>query len=311
MGYYPRGANIKTLAKSVERLLKRWASRIGCKGDVDRACQDISLCSSIEAEEASRIGKPKKQVGVSEEASSIDPPVKGGRLGRTERLVLVVLLANPLTPMTPAMIRAEIRERFSVELSSKAVYSALRRLMKRGWAERKGDKYILGSRFKSSDLYVENLRVGNKQVWSKRERGQPIPLSEALSLVESMGLAGEVANEGELSSYPDLTPETRREFAEVKRDGIYMTCVYYNQAEGPKIENKISYPPFTASPENYFNFIELDIRGKMNAISVILEDLKGRIDAGLKVNVTTWACRMRAVLDSFIARPGAGYGSRT
>jgi len=139
--------------------------------------------------------------------------------------------------MTPAMIKAAIKERFDVELSIDAVYSALRRLMKRGWVERiEWGKHILGSRFKSSDLYVENFRVDGRIVWSKRERGQPIPLSEALSLVESMGLAGEVINQAELISYPNLTSETWSSFAELKREGVNRVTTYFNQEEGLKVE---------------------------------------------------------------------------
>jgi len=314
MGYYPRKAKIKTLATSVMRLLKRWASRVGCGEDVDRACQDISLCINVKAEE-DRHMKPKKRVGVGEEASSIDPPARGGRLGRTERLVLAVLLANPLTPMTPAMIRAAIKERFGDELSIDAVYSALRRLMRRGWVERiEWGKYVLSSRFKSSDLYVENLRVGGRIVWSKRERGQPIPLSKALSLVESMGLAGEVINQAELISYPNLTSAIWSDFAELKREGVVRVTTYFNREEGPKVEVEVSHPPYTASPENYLEFVEQYVKALMVATEVNVETIMERIEwveaVGLKRNATAWACRMRARFGSLIDWLGVRCGSK-
>jgi len=106
---------------------------------------------------------------------------------------------------------------------------------------------------------------------------------------------------------------SRRRIAELKREGIVRVAVYFDQ-EKPKVAVAISHPPYTASPENYPEFVKQYIKALMVTAEILTKDILERAeqieDEGLKRIVVEWACRTRANLDDLIGQFGAEHGNR-
>ncbi|MEZ0346249.1 MAG: hypothetical protein ABWK01_06845 [Infirmifilum sp.] len=276
------GASRSARAKRIERLLKTWASRLGRDNDVDSFCSDLS---------SGRVALPEETAPQPEETASNIAAVR--RLGRTERLVLEVLLhySSPSpTPLTPSVILREIREREPVlghALSPKAVYSALRRLVDKGVVVKvgRGEYRISPALIEGEPYYVENLRVGERIVWNKRERGRPATLSEALGLAEDMGLGERYISEMELGVILK-DPEDAELLRSLRERGVKGVKVYFSEKEGPKVEVLMARPPLTASTRSYLDLIELyrkSLDGSLETIlrAIMAEELHLR-DHGLR-----------------------------
>lgn len=276
------------LAKRIERYLKTWSSRLGYGEDVDRFCSDLS---------SGRVRLPEETLSRPEEASTECTITTMRGFRGTESLVLEVLLHYSKAPLSPSEILWEIKDGKPIlgyMLNPRAIYSALRRLTDRGMVIRVGrGRYLVNPMLmREEPFYVENLVVSGKPVWSKREKGYPIPLSEGLSLAEDLGLGNLPISEMELGiALKDS--ETTHLLQLLRRRGVKGVKIYLNVEEGVKVEALLGRPPLTASLENYFNFVALytaSLRASLEALlkSLIISELYLR-DHGLKLDETAWA----------------------
>jgi len=106
---------------------------------------------------------------------------------------------------------------------------------------------------------------------------------------------------------------SKRRVAELKREGIVRVDAYFDQ-EKPKIAVAISRPPYTASPENYPEFVKLYVKALMVTAEILTKDILERAerieDEGLKRKVAEWACRIRVKLDNLIGQLEAEHSNR-
>ena len=194
----------RTSQKRVQRLLDRW----------ERAVQHHLRRRRVVSTRMSQIETSRRRDGEDEDVSMemrqappgsllfLPEPVAEGRvvkLGRTQLLVLAALnslggrarfsaIVNEYLSLAGLEANAANRDRFK-----NRVWQALRRLAARGLVGYEGGVYWLSGPLARSNIVVENFKGYNSLgkhivVWSKREHGRAIPLTEALILATLRGV---------------------------------------------------------------------------------------------------------------------------
>ena len=158
----------------VYRLLKRFEEgRVpGSSACCDDAPMEVQHKVQHEDEDG---GTPAKTVPYP--PSQRDPQLS--RLGRTQKLVLEALAV--LGPSTPSEIARYIWYEYGVPYTRNSIWAALQRLKARGLVFSDGRGRYL-ARKPGTPVYVENLRINGRIVWSTKEMGRPAVLEEALIL---------------------------------------------------------------------------------------------------------------------------------
>ncbi|MEB3816318.1 MAG: hypothetical protein LRS46_00010 [Desulfurococcales archaeon] len=247
--------NPRTAQKRVQRMIARWERlvRLSCRRGVSEPFfgSETSRRRWIRNKDGSV--PPSTMLLLPEEV------VEGRvvKLGRTQRLVLAALnslggrarfsaILSEYLELAGLENTVEIRERYK-----NRVWHALRRLAARGLVGFEGGVYWLSGPLKRSNVVVENFRGislygGEIQVWSKREHGRALPLSEALILAVLRG----------------VTRVTQVELAEaigdeenLDRYGVSIVKIYrdrHHPYNGRwKIEASLSNPPLKPRLEDY------------------------------------------------------------
>lgn len=180
-----------------------------------------------------------------------EPVVEGRvvRLGRTQLLVLAALNSLGGRARFSAIVNEYLvlagldAGRANRERYKNRVWQALRRLASRGLVGYEGGVYWLSGPLARSDIVVENFKGYNSMgrhvvVWSKREHGRAIPLTEALVLATLRGV--ERVSQVELA-------ETRGMERQLDRLGVSIIKLYRDKHPPHngkwKLEATLSNPP--------------------------------------------------------------------
>ena len=174
------------------------------------------------------------------------------RLGKTQKLVLEALAI--LGPSTPSEIARYIWYEYGVLYTRNSVWAALQRLRQRGvvFRDQKG-RYL--ARKPGTPIYVENLRINGRIIWSTKEMGRPAVLEEALILA-SLYTSGYPVDQVELMILGDKRLNRWAEYMR-RRMGWSMTVIYYNESlRSVKIEHRFHAPPLIAKLQERDTWLE-------------------------------------------------------
>lgn len=146
------------------------------------------------------------------------------RLGPTEKI-----LVEALTIYSPLHFKALyklIRERYHYNIGYKALFEALRRLVKRGLVRRVGRGfYAISPDPNSREVLVENMRNGPFVIWNKKLFGRAALLTEALKYAQLEG-----------HTYPITqvelglpAPEANVLWKSLERKGLRLIVIYFDE----------------------------------------------------------------------------------
>ena len=146
------------------------------------------------------------------------------RLGPTEKI-----LVEALTIYSPIHFKALykiVREHYHYDIGYKALFEALRRLLRRGFVRRVGRGfYSIEPDPYSRELLVENMRNGPYVVWNKKLFGRAALLTEALKYAQLFGHSFPIS-QVELSL---PAPEANMLWRSLERRGLRLIVIYFDE----------------------------------------------------------------------------------
>ncbi|BAN89924.1 hypothetical protein ACAM_0455 [Aeropyrum camini SY1 = JCM 12091] len=245
----------RTAQKRVQRLLDRW-ERLASLCSRRRRVVSVSVSQFETSRRRVSTGEDDTVLGLRPAPPGgllfLPEPVLEGRvvkLGRTQLLVLAALnslsgrarfssIVNEYLTLAGLEPSLANRERYK-----NRVWQALRRLAARGLVGFEGGVYWLSGPLARSNVVVENFKGYNSlgkhiTVWSKKDHGRAIPLTEALIIATLRGV--ERVSQIELA-------ETRGDEPGLDRLGVSIVKMYRDKHHPHnnrwKIEATLSNPP--------------------------------------------------------------------
>ncbi len=270
---------LRTLAKWVERFLKRWMQRLGVSSIEE--LYDLLNRSKTRAVYKCRISDATNPSTTESKSLKpwVEPVLAVKHLGRTERLVLAAMsvLDRAATPSQVLAIIREYNPLLGSMLSRGAVLQAIKRLVRRGLVvplyrriSINGSERLVRSRgyyrlaFKDY-VYVENFCVDGERIWCKKLMGFPAPLSYALALASIRGRLYPIESMELVVYVRDLDQEA----CSLRQLGWTYTAVYYNPSEGNKVDIRLNYPPIKAHVTERTRLLRLAHRTLEHAIKTL------------------------------------------
>ncbi len=159
-----------------------------------------------------------------------------------------------LGPSSPSEIARYIWYEYGVPYTRNSIWAALQRLKVRGLVYSDGRGRYL-ARKPGTPIYVENLRINGRIVWSTKEMGRPAVLEEAL-ILSSLYTPGYPVDQVELMVLGDKRLNRWAEYLR-RRMGWTMTIIYYNESlRSVKIEHRFHAPPLVARLQERDTWLE-------------------------------------------------------
>ena len=264
LGYRSIGKLLNLHYKKVERLYKKYLKLQQVTQDPKTPVTSLSIYFSL---------KTRRHVELPEDdtpdnilynmlfSSNIQVLYKKLRLGRTQRLILSIMLEEPGMYWTPSMIKRKLGI-LKYTYTRRAIHAALRRLFKRGIVEYvKAYVLVEGEVLKGAyrlrtistpkRILVHNLRTRRFQVVSDK------PMDLMLALLKAKLIYGETFPVVQAEIHYDIP--VSKELLEYLHDlGWRMTVISPKPKERRiRFEHRLWKTKLTTDPESYSSWIKL------------------------------------------------------